>query len=181
MGEQAATYDRKEPHPHAQARIHHPGDRRHRRSRSNDAKRGTASEPGLEPPRGAADLGGPDCGQHGSLRVPQPGQAEHPHHHLQLDPRRIRPPGRTTTRSRRAPGTTSRSTGPATGGRRSSTASSSARRRARSSSATRFSRTRSRRSSGRTPRSSPAARRRRTTSARARSRARTTGSSQRHA
>ncbi len=46
----------------------------------------TAGEPGLEPPRGAADLGGPDRGQHGSLRVPQPGQAEHPHHHLQLIP-----------------------------------------------------------------------------------------------
>ena len=42
----------------------------------------------LEPPRGAADLGGSDRGQHGPLRVPQPGQAEHGHDRLELDPRR---------------------------------------------------------------------------------------------
>ena len=41
----------------------------------------------VEPPGGTADLGGSDRGQHGPLRVPQPGQAEHPHHRLQLDPR----------------------------------------------------------------------------------------------
>ena len=42
----------------------------------------------VEPPGGAADLGGSDGGQHRPLRVPQPGQAEHAHHRLQLDPRR---------------------------------------------------------------------------------------------
>ena len=42
---------------------------------------------GVEPPGGAVDLGGSDRGQHGPVRVPQPGQAEHLHRRVQLDPR----------------------------------------------------------------------------------------------
>ena len=41
---------------------------------------------GLEPPGSAADRGRPDRRQHRPLRVPEPGQAEHGHDHLELHP-----------------------------------------------------------------------------------------------
>ena len=42
----------------------------------------------LEPPRGAADRRGSERRQHRPVRVPEPGQAEHGHDRLQLDPGR---------------------------------------------------------------------------------------------
>ena len=42
----------------------------------------------VEPPRGAADLGGSERRQHRPVRVPEPGPAEHGHDHRQLDPGR---------------------------------------------------------------------------------------------
>ena len=92
----------------------------------------------LEPPRGAADLGGPDRGQHRPVRVPQPGQAGHAHDRLELDPRRGSGGGAELLHVLARPrGTTSTSTATATGSRTSPTTSSSRRRPARTSSATR--------------------------------------------
>ena len=59
-----------------------------RSGRGSGPRRPIAHEQGhgVEPPRGAADLGGSVCRQHGSLRVPEPGQAEHADDRVQLDP-----------------------------------------------------------------------------------------------
>ena len=66
------------------------GLRHHRGGRGGGAGRAQSggSGHGFQSPRGAADRRGSDGRQHGSLRVPQPGQAQHPDDRVQLDPGR---------------------------------------------------------------------------------------------